>query len=285
MYAYFVRRTVNNVGVSLAVLCLLCAVIPLGAMLYYVLAQGGSSLTVAFFTQVPVAFGLAGGGFANAILGTLYLIPLSSAIGLPIGILSGIYLAQAGNGRFAQTSRFVTDVIAGTPSVVAGVVAYALIVIPFHLYSLLTGSVALGLLMFPTVTRATEESIKLVPASVREAALALGLPEWKTMVRIVLPAAINGIITAIMLGIARVAGETAPLYFTIFGNPNVPTSPLDKGDALPLQIWKFSQSVDPANVLHRQSWGAAFVLFAFIVILNLTARLLTYRLSRRVSLS
>lgn len=284
MSTHTVRKSVNTLGTGLTILCVLLAVIPLGAMMIYVVGQGGSALNLAFFTQVPAAFGEKSGGFANAIAGTLYLIPLASAIGLPIGILSGIYLARAGDNRFAYVVRFVTDVIAGTPSIVAGVVAYALVVLTFG-FSLLAGSVALGLLMFPTVTRATEESIKLVPASVREAALALGLPEWKAMARVILPAAINGIITAIMLGIARVAGETAPLYFTIFGSESIPSGPLDKASALPLQIWQDSTTIDPANILHSQAWAGAFVLFAIVVILNLAARLLTYRLSKRVSLS
>jgi phosphate transport system permease protein len=184
------------------------------------------------------------------------------------------------NPRFSHTVRFFTDVIAGTPSIIAGVVVYALVVIPFG-FSAISGGIALGLLMFPTVTRATEEAIKLVPAPIREAALALGLPEWKTTFRVVLPAATQGIVTAIMLGIARVAGETAPLVFTAFGSPFMPGSPTGPTSALPLEIWHDAQQ--PFTDLHRQAWAGAFTLFAIIVILNLTARLLTFRLSRRVS--
>jgi phosphate transport system permease protein len=279
--AYPVRRSINLIGNTLATLCVVVTIIPLAAMLYYVLAQGGSSLDLSFFTQLPAPAGETGGGFSNAIAGTLLLIPLASAVGLPIGILSGIYLARAGNAGFARSARFVTDVIAGTPSIVAGVVVYAVVVIPFG-FSALAGSIALGLLMFPTVTRATEEAIKLVPPTIREAALGLGIPEWKAMLRIILPTAINGIVTAIMLGIARVAGETAPLYLTIFGSPDLPGSPLKPVHALPLQIWNYATG--PYDEWHRQAWAGAFVLFAIIVILNLAARLLTYRLSKRVSL-
>jgi phosphate transport system permease protein len=249
-------------------------------MIYYVLAQGGSSLNLAFFTQTPKAAGETGGGMLNAIAGTLYLIVLASIIGLPIGILSGIYLARAGRVGFAAVVRFVTDVIAGTPSIVAGVVAYALVVVPMHQFSAVAGGLALGFLMFPTVTRATEEAIKLVPNAIREAALALGLPEWKTAVRVILPAASNGIVTAIMLGIARVAGETAPLLLTVLGTNAISFNPTSQISALPLQIWNYSQS--PYDDWHRQAWAGAFVLFAIVVILNLTARLLTYRVSKRI---
>jgi phosphate transport system permease protein len=278
--AYPIRKNVGRLGNILATLCVVAAIIPLAYMMYYVLSQGGSSLNLSFFTQLPAPAGETGGGFSNAIAGTLLLIPLSSAVGLPIGILSGIYLARSSNVGFARAARFVTDVIAGLPSIVAGVVAYALIVIPFG-FSAMAGAVSLGLLMFPTVTRATEEAIRLVPTPIREAALALGIPEWKAMFRIILPAAINGIVTAVMLGIARVAGETAPLYLTIFGSNTLPGSPFKPVHALPLQIWNYATG--PYDEWHRQAWAGAFVLFAIIVILNLIARLLTYRLGKRVS--
>lgn len=277
---YRLRKTINGAGVALALLCLIIALIPLGAVLFYVLAQGGSSLNLAFFTQLPKPPGETGGGMENALVGTLEIMGLTSIIGLPIGLLSGIYLARSGGGRFGDIVRFVTDVIAGTPSIVAGVVAYALVVVPLGGFSALSGSVALALLMFPTVTRATEEAIKLVPVAVREAALAIGLPEWKAMFRVILPTAASGVVTAIMLGIARVAGETAPLLFTAFGNPNVQLSPFQSMETLPAQIWTYATS--PYDDWHRQAWAGAFVLFAIIVILNLFARLLTRRMRSRV---
>lgn len=280
MTRYYRRKLTNWLGSGLALACVVTAIIPLGAMLFYVLQQGGSSLNWDFFTQTPKATGETGGGLVNGILGTLYLIFLASLVGLPIGLLSGIYLSRSANQGFARTVRFVTDVIAGTPSIVAGVVAYALIVLPTGQFSARAGAIALGLLMFPTVTRATEETIKLVPATVREAGLALGLPEWKTMVWVVLPAATNGIVTAIMLGIARVAGETAPLYLTVLGNSQVTFSLSGPIGALPIAIWQYAQQ--PYADLHRQAWAGAFVLFAMIVLLNLSARLLTWRLSTRV---
>jgi phosphate transport system permease protein len=271
------RKLFHRLGVGLTLLAAALAVIPLGAMLGYVVAQGASALDLNFFTQLPKPTGESGGGMLNAISGTILLILLASIIGIPLGILSGIHLSRAVGGVFPHTVRFVTDVIAGTPSIVAGIVAYALIVIPFG-FSAISGGAALGLLMFPTVTRATEEAIRLVPVSVREAGLALGIPEWKTMLRITLPAAAPGVVTAIMLGVARVAGETAPLLFTAFGNPAVQLSPNRPVEALPLQIWTYATS--PYADWHRQAWAGAFVLFALIVVLNLGARLATRRLAR-----
>jgi len=277
---FMLRKAKNRVGTALGILCIVVALIPLGALLGYVLAQGGTSLNLAFFTELPKPAGESGGGMSNAILGTLLLIGLTSVIGLPIGILSGIYLARAGSNPFAATVRFVTDVIAGTPSIVAGVVAYALVVVPLGGFSAFSGSVALALLMFPTVTRASEEALHLVPISIREAALALGVSEWKTMLRVTLPAASSGIVTAIMLGVARVAGETAPLLFTAFGNPGIQLSPMQSVETLPVQIWTYA--ISPYDDWHRQAWAGAFVLFAIIVILNVIARLLTRRLRARV---
>ncbi len=280
MHSYFARKTIDRLGTALALACVLAAIIPLGAMLIYILQQGGATISLAFFTQLPVPAGESGGGMANAILGTLMIVAIASVVGLPLGILSGIYLARSSNLGFSRTVRFVTDVVAGTPSIVAGIVAYALIVIPFGSFSAFSGGVALALLMFPTVTRATEGAIGLVPIPVREAGLALGIPEWKTMLHVILPAAASGIVTAIMLGIARVAGETAPLVFTAFGSPSLPGSPFGEVSALPLQIWNYATG--PYDTWHRQAWAGALTLFAIVVIVNLTARALTYRLSQRV---
>lgn len=268
-------------GTGVALACLVAALIPLVAMVAYVIQQGASSINLAFFTQAPVPAGESGGGMLPAITGTLIIIAMASIMGIPIGIFSGIYLSRTANVRFAHVVRFVTDVVAGTPSIVAGIVAYAVLVIPFGSFSAFSASVALALLMFPTVTRATESAITLIPVAVREAGLALGLPEWKTMLRIILPAASNGIVTAAVLGVARVAGETAPLVFTAFGNDAMPGSPFAGAvGALPLQIWVYATG--PYTTWHQQAYAGALTLFSIIVILNLTARLLTHRLSRRV---
>jgi phosphate transport system permease protein len=281
MGQYVVRKTMDYGGTILTVLCVIAAIVPLGAMLYYVIEQGFSVINFAFFTDAPVAIGETGGGMAPEIVGTLYLVGIACCVGLPIGLLSGIYLARSTRVQFANSVRFVTDVVAGTPSIIAGIVAFALIVIPMGHFSALAGGIALGLLMFPTVTRATEAAIRLVPEPIHEAALALGLPEWKTMVRVIIPAATNGIVTAIMLGIARVAGETAPLVFTAFGTDAYPGGPLGEVGALPLKIWQYAQG--PYQNWHEQAWAGALTLFAIITILNLAARLLTYRLSKRVA--
>lgn len=278
---YASRRVVDYAGTGLTILAVVVALIPLGAMLAWVVGQGGSSLDFNFFSHVPKAEGEVGGGMVNAILGTLELVFFASLIGLPIGIMTGMYLSRAGSGTFALVVRFVSDVIAGTPSIVAGMVAYALIVLPTHHFSAISGSVALAFLMFPTVARATESSINLVPTAVREAGLALGLPEWKTMLRVILPTAASGIVTAVMLGIARVAGETAPLLFTALGNNVTQFSPGGQIESLPHQIYVYATS--PYADQHRQAWAGAFVLFSMIVILNLTARLLTRRLAARTS--
>ena len=274
---YRSRKIMNSLGTGLAVGSLLLALIPLGAMLGYVLAQGGASLNLNFFTQQ--AYGNYT-GMANAIVGTLELVALASCIGLPMGILSGIYLARSRPGTFTRTVRFVADVVAGTPSIIAGIVAYALVVVPMGHFSAYAGAAALALLMFPTVARATEESIRLVPDAVREAGLALGLPEWKTMFRIILPAATTGIVTAVMLGISRVAGETAPLLFTAVGNDSLQYSPNGLMGSLPQQIWKYASS--PVEDWHRQAWAGAFTLFCLVLVLNLSARMLTARMSARV---
>ena len=275
---YVRRKAVNAIGISISVLAVVVALIPLGAMIYYILQQGGSYLRPSFFTNLPAPVGEVGGGMLSAISGTVELMALASLFGLPIGILSGIYLSRS-NNRFADTVRFFTDVIAGTPSIVAGVVAYALIVIPMHSFSAFSGGVALALLMFPTVARATEEAIRLVPTVIREAALALGLPEWKTMLRIILPTASSGIVTAVMLGIARVAGETAPLLFTALGSDALRFNPRAPVDALPIRIWNYAQS--PYEDWHRQAWEGALVLFLLIVVLNLSARMIVRRLQAK----
>jgi phosphate transport system permease protein len=279
------RKITDLIGTGLASGALVVALIPLGAVIVYVLVQGGSSLTWEFFTQEPSSsiFGNPSGGISPSIVGTLILIGVTSMIGIPVGILSGIHLARYGNGSFGQTVRFISDVIAGTPSIVAGMVVYALIVIPTGRQSAFIASLALAILMFPTVTRATEEAVRAVPAELREAALALGAPEWKTMFRVTLPTAAAGIVTAIVLGIARVAGETAPLIFLIGIETQMSKDPFGPISALPTTIWSYSQQ--PQSFYVNQAWAGAFVLFALIVVLNLAARVLTSRLSKRARIA
>jgi phosphate transport system permease protein len=282
---YTRRKITDRIGTGLAIAALIAALIPLGAVVIYVLVQGGSSLNAAFFTQAPAtdAVGNPSGGMAPMIVGTLVLVTTASLIGIPVGILSGIHLARYGNRGFGQTVRFVTDVVAGTPSIVAGMVVFALVVIPTGQQSAFIAALALAILMFPTVTRATEEAVRAVPTELREAALALGAPEWKTMLRVTLPTASAGIVTAIVLGVARVAGETAPLIFLIGIQNQMSWSPFGPISALPTQIWNYSQQ--PQAFYVNQAWAGAFVLFSLILALNLIARVLTSRLSKRARMA
>lgn len=258
---------------TLSLTSVLVAVLPLFLIFFYTLAQGISAINIDFFIQMPKPVGEAGGGMANAIVGTAILIGLGSLIGLPISIFAGIYLSEYGNNAFGKTVRFLTDVLSGVPSIVVGVVAYMLVVIPMKQFSALAGGVALGILMIPTATRTTEEMIKLVPHSFREAALALGIPQWKAMVRIVLPTALKGITTGILLAIARAAGETAPLLFTALGNRFWST---DIGHPIAsLTVFIYDYAKAPFEDWNRQAWGAAFVLIVLIFIVNITFRYVT----------
>jgi phosphate transport system permease protein len=210
---------------------------------------------------------------ANAFLGTLVLVALASAIALPVGILTGIYLSEFGQNAFADTLRFLTDVLTGVPSIVIGIVAYTLVVIPMQSFSALAGGVALAIIMVPTVTRTTEEALKRVPPTIREAALALGLHHWKTILLVVVPAGLGGIVTGVMLGIARIAGETAPLLFTAFGSRFWPTGLTGPIAAVPLQIFQYA--IAPYQDWHRQAWAAALLLMLLVLGLNLVVRLAT----------
>ncbi len=252
-------------------LCTLIVLVPLLAVLVYVVQNGAGALSP---TQLATTHNN-GGGILDAIAGTLVLVALSCLVGLPIGLLGGIYLAEYGRGRYVVVVRFVTDVLAGLPSIVAGLVAYGLIVTLTGGFSALSGGVALGLLMFPTVLRTAEGALRLVPASLREGGLALGVPRWRVILRVVVPMAAPGIVTAVILGIARVSGETAPLLFTAFGSGDLPAGVLRPVNALSLTIWNDSQAPDAAS--HAQAWMAALVLIALVLLLNGLARLIGRR--------
>jgi phosphate transport system permease protein len=267
------RKTKNGVMVALTLLCVLIAVLPLFMIFFYTVAQGIGAINFDFFIHMPKPVGEPGGGMANALMGTLILIGLGSLMGLPVGIIAGIYLAEYGNNPFAMVVRFLADVMSGIPSIVVGVVAYTLVVVPMKSFSALAGGVALAILMVPTITRTTEEMIRLVPASFREAGLALGLPQWKTVLRVVLPAARKGITTGIVLGIARAAGETAPLLFTALGNRFWSVSVNEPIASLTVFIFDYAKS--PFEDWIRQAWAAALVLILLIVVLNVIFRFVT----------
>ncbi|MCU0372666.1 MAG: phosphate ABC transporter permease PstA [Ignavibacteria bacterium] len=267
------RKSVNLIMLGLCIVAGFLAIIPLVYIFFYTLMQGASSLNLEFFTEIPKPVGEDGGGMANAIVGTFILVGLGSAFGIPVGIFAGIYVAEYSKSFLANVIKFVTDVLSGVPSIVIGIFAYGLIVIPMQRFSALAGGFALGVLMIPTVTRITEEMLKLVPHSLREAALALGIPRWKTTLRIVLKTASGGIITGILLAIARAAGETAPLLFTSFGN-SFWSSTLDGPMAsIPVQI--FNYAISPYEDWHNKAWAGAFVLITLVFLVSLIVRIST----------
>jgi phosphate transport system permease protein len=258
---------------GLSILSAVIVILPLFLIFFYTLSQGISALNLDFFTQMPKPVGETGGGMANALVGTGILIGLGSLLGLPVGILSGIYLAEYGDNPFGNAVRFMSDVLSGVPSIVVGVVAYTLVVLPMKHFSALAGGVALGLLMIPMITRTTEEMIRLVPNTTREAAFALGVPRWKTTLRVILPTALKGITTGVLLSIARAAGETAPLLFTALGNRFWSTSLNQPIASLTVFIYDYAKA--PFEDWNRQAWAAAFVLIALIFILNIVFRIVT----------
>jgi phosphate transport system permease protein len=233
------------------------------AIFAYLIIKGAGSLDWNFITQTPRPVGEAGGGMANALAGSVIILMISSLLGVPLGIAAGIYLAEFGRNRFGQFVRFTADVLNGVPSIVIGLVAWGLVVVEQHHFSAFAGGVALAIMMVPTVTRSTEEMLLLVPQSVREAAFGLGVPQWRTTLSITLPTARSGIITGVMLAFARVAGETAPLLFTAFGNQFWSFSTNQPIAALPLQIYTYALS--PFDEWHRQAWAGALMLVILIV--------------------
>jgi len=253
---------------------------PLALIFFHLIRNGASAVNWAFFTELPKPVGVAGGGMANAIVGSFELLGLASLIGIPIGVLGGVYLAEYGTTRGNWALRFIADVLNGVPSITWGVVVYGLAVLPFKGFSAFAGALALGLMMIPLIMRTTEEVVLLVPNGYREAALALGIARWKTIVHIVMKTASKGIITGILLALARVAGETAPLLFTAFGNRfwnHDPTQPIA---AVPLQI--FSYAISPYEDWHRQAWAGALVLLTTIFLINVAVRVVTRDRTARV---
>ena len=271
--SHYWRKAKNGVMTGLCFLSVLIAVVPLFMIFSYTLTQGIGALNIDFFIQMPKPVGESGGGMANAIVGTGMLLGLGALFGLPVSIFAGIYLAEHKSSLFASVVRFLTDVLSGVPSIVVGVVAYIIVVLPMKQFSALAGGVALGILMIPTATRTTEEMIRLVPDSFREAALALGIPRWKVTLRIILPTALRGIMTGVLLALARAAGETAPLLFTALGNRFWST---DIGHPIAsLSVFIYDYAKAPFDDWNRQAWAAAFVLILFITIVNVIFRFVT----------
>lgn len=257
------RRLKDHLATIFAIAAVVVVLVPLVAIFVYLVYKGIGSVNLAFLTQTPKPVGETGGGMANAIVGSALILLIASAMGIPLGVGAGIYLAEYGRGRLGKAVRFTADVLNGVPSIVIGIVAYAIVVLRQRHFSALAGGVALGIMMVPTICRTTEEMLLLVPQSVREAAYGLGIARWRTTISITLRTATSGVITGVMLAFARVAGETAPLLFTAFGNQfwnfnvNQPTA------ALPLQI--FNYAISPFDEWHRQAWAGALILIVLIV--------------------
>ena len=265
------RRVKSNVMVGLMIAAVIVAVLPLVFILAMLIIKGASSLNVAFFTRMPAPAGEVGGGVANAIVGTLIIVGTAALMGLPIGIGAGIYCAEYRSSRLAWVTRFVADVLNGTPSIVVGVFAWAMIVARQKHFSAFAGSAALAMLMIPMVLRTTEEMIKLVPNSLREAALALGYPRWRNTLSVVVRSTLPGIVTGSMLAVARIAGETAPLLFTALGSQYFSTKLGQPMAALPLTV--FTYATGPYEEWHRFAWASALVLILVVFVLSAAARL------------
>ncbi|MFN8178994.1 MAG: phosphate ABC transporter permease PstA [bacterium] len=272
------RRIVSRIAVTFCAGSVLLALVPLVMVLFYVIGQGITSLNWSFFTAMPKPVGETGGGMANAIVGTLILVGLAALLAVPTGIGAGLYLAEFGGTPFAAAVRFAADVLNGVPSIVMGIFAYSVAVLPFRRFSALAGGLALGMMMIPIIVRTTEELLRLVPGTLREGALALGASRARAAFTVVLPAALPGIVTGVLLALARVAGETAPLLFTAFNNAFWSTNLTQPIASLTVQL--FAYAVSPYDDWHRQAWAGAFVLVAVVLTISLLARAATARLER-----
>jgi phosphate transport system permease protein len=269
------RKTVNYVMLTLTGVAAFGVVSVLFLILGYLIWNGGTSLNLNFFTQLPKPVGETGGGMANAIVGSLKLLFLAAIMGLPFGLLAGVYLAEFGGKTFSFVVRYTTDLLNGVPSIVIGIFAYSLVVLPVKHFSTLAGGVALAIMVIPITVRSTEEFLRAVPGSMREAAMALGASQWKTIVTVVLPAASGGILTGMLLALARVAGETAPLLFTAFSNRYWSQGWGQPIASLPVMIYTYA--IAPYDDWHRQAWAAGLVLLGLVLVSNLGARFILAR--------
>jgi phosphate transport system permease protein len=269
------RKSLNYVMLTLTGVAAFAVVSVLFLILGYLIWNGGTSLSLNFFTQLPKPVGETGGGMANAIVGSLKLLFLAAVMGLPVGLLAGVYLAEFGGKTFSFVVRYTTDLLNGVPSIVIGIFAYSLVVLPVKHFSALAGGVALGIMVIPITVRSTEEFLRAVPGNMREAAMALGASKWKTIATVVLPAASGGILTGMLLALARVAGETAPLLFTAFGNRFWSQGWGQPIASLPVMIYTYA--VAPYDDWHRQAWAAGLVLLALVLVSNLGARFILAR--------
>ncbi|MGE3955626.1 MAG: phosphate ABC transporter permease PstA [Vicinamibacterales bacterium] len=271
------RKLLSSLFVAFCAGAVLLALIPLAMILFFVISQGIRALNVDFFLNMPAPVGESGGGMANAIVGTLMLTTLGSVMAIPIGVMSGVYMSEYAGSRLASAIRFAADTLNGVPSIVIGVFAYGIAVLPFKQFSALAGGLALGIMMIPIIARTTEELLLLVPGTMREGALALGATRARAMFTVVLPAAAPGIVTGIVLALARIAGETAPLLFTSFNNRFFNTDVTQPISSLTVQV--FTYAISPYEDWHRQAWAGALVLVGIVLVCSLLARFATRRMS------
>jgi phosphate transport system permease protein len=269
------RRQINRFFMLLLTLATVVALVPLFSVFAYVVQQGFPALNLAFFTRLPAPVGEVGGGMGNAILGTLILVAIAGIIGIPIGVACGVYLSEYASGKISATLRFTIDLLASVPSIIVGLFAYALVVIPLHRFSAYAGGLALAIIMIPTIARSTEELLKLVPVHIREAGLALGIPRWRVIIRIVVRGSLSGILTGVMLSLARAAGETAPLLFTALNSRYWPKALDQPISSLPVQIYTYA--ISPYDDWHKQAWAGALLLVGFVFIMNLLMRIVIRR--------
>jgi phosphate transport system permease protein len=272
------RRVTSRIAVWLCALSVIVALIPLGFILFFVLSKGIRALNLDFFTKMPVPVGETGGGMANAIVGTLMLSGLGALAAIPVGIISGIYMSEYAGSRLASVVRFAADTLNGVPSIVIGVFVYGIAVLPFKQFTMVAGGIALGIMMIPIIARSTEELLRLVPNTLREGALALGATRARAVFTVVLPAALPGIITGVVLALARIAGETAPLLFTSLNSSYWNVNPLQPTASLTVQIYAYALS--PYEDWQRQAWAGALVLVAIVLICSLLARTATRSLEK-----
>ncbi|OAQ21695.1 phosphate ABC transporter permease PstA [Thermosulfurimonas dismutans] len=270
------RKLKDRLAFFLILVLALCPTLPLFHILLGVVKQGISSISLEFFIHLPKPPGEEGGGVGNAIVGTLMLALSASLLAVPIGILCGVYLSEYAKGRFGEAVRIAADVLQGTPSIVFGIIAYLWVVKPMGHFSAFSGSVALAIMMLPVIVRSTEEILRMIPETLREASLALGVNYWRTVLKVIIPTGLVGITTGILLSLARIMGETAPLLFTAFGNPFWNFNPMQPVEALPLVVFKYA--ISPYEEWIRQAWGASLVLTGLVLVLNLSARLLARRM-------
>lgn len=270
------KRIINRLVTASCIICLGLAIVPLGSILIEVIKNGASAFSIEFLTQSPGSIGSGKGGIGPAIQGTLITVGIASIIATPVGVLAGIYLAEfAGNGPFPHAVRFFNDVLTGLPSIVLGIVGYIVVVLAIGSFSVWAGSFALSIIMIPIVVRVTEESLKIVPNSIKEAGYSLGIPKWKITLNITLKTALSGVLTGIVLGISRIAGETAPLIMTILGTSLFFTGFQEPVDALPLRIWRLASQ--PYESAHTQGWGAALMLIIIVMLFSVTLRFIATR--------